>query len=77
MHLDVHRETGGPARQTSVWEVIGGRRIHARRWQAGVDRPAVVLVHGFVVPGEYMVPTAERLADDFDVFAPDLPRAAR
>ncbi len=34
---------------------------------------AVVLVHGVAVSSRYMVPTAERLAPDYRVFAPDLP----
>jgi 2-hydroxy-6-oxonona-2,4-dienedioate hydrolase len=36
-------------------------------------RPAVVFVHGFVVASSYMLPTAEHLATDFQIFAPDLP----
>jgi 2-hydroxy-6-oxonona-2,4-dienedioate hydrolase len=36
-------------------------------------RPAVVFVHGFVVASSYMLPTAEHLAADFQIFAPDLP----
>ncbi len=37
------------------------------------DPPSVVLVHGLAVSSRYMVPTAERLAKHFRVFAPDLP----
>ena len=37
----------------------------------------VVLVHGLVVSGLYMVPTAERLAPFHRVFAPDLPGFGR
>ena len=33
----------------------------------------VVLVHGLVVSGRYMVPTAERLSHSYGVFVPDLP----
>ena len=33
----------------------------------------VVLVHGQIISGLYMVPTAERLATRFPVFAPHLP----
>lgn len=33
----------------------------------------VVLVHGQIISSLYMVPTAERLASEFRVFAPDLP----
>ncbi|HZI18504.1 MAG TPA: alpha/beta hydrolase [Pyrinomonadaceae bacterium] len=38
---------------------------------------AVVLVHGFVVSGLYMVPTAERLARFYRVYVPDLPGFGR
>ena len=37
----------------------------------------VVLVHGLVVSSRYMVPTAERLAPNCRVFAPDLPGFGR
>jgi 2-hydroxy-6-oxonona-2,4-dienedioate hydrolase len=33
----------------------------------------VVLVHGLIVSGRYMVPTAELLAAHYRVFVPDLP----
>jgi pimeloyl-ACP methyl ester carboxylesterase len=37
------------------------------------DRRAIVLVHGLGVSGTYMLPTAQRLAADHDVYVPDLP----
>jgi pimeloyl-ACP methyl ester carboxylesterase len=37
------------------------------------DRPAIVLVHGLGVSSRYMLPIAEHLARDFQVYAPDLP----
>ena len=46
--------------------------MHARVSSAP-GRPAVVLVHGLVISSVYMVPTARRLAADFDVYCPDLP----
>ncbi len=36
-------------------------------------RPPMVLVHGFVVSGAYMLPLARALAPCFDVYVPDLP----
>jgi pimeloyl-ACP methyl ester carboxylesterase len=61
----------------SRWITVGGLRMHAR---VSVNLPPasacdvpVVLVHGLVVSSLYMVPTAERLAPFFRVFAPDLP----
>jgi pimeloyl-ACP methyl ester carboxylesterase len=41
------------------------------------ERPPVVLVHGLVVASDYMLPTAERLAVHFPVYAPDLPGFGR
>ena len=40
---------------------------------AARDDPPVVLVHGYGMSSAYFVPTAERLASDFNVYAPDLP----
>lgn len=59
----------------SRWTLVGDLWVHARvsRDPAARDRPAVVLVHGLVVSGRYMVPTAERLARYYRVFVPDLP----
>jgi 2-hydroxy-6-oxonona-2,4-dienedioate hydrolase len=60
----------------SRWTTAGGSRMHAR---VSADRPSegggvpVVLVHGLVVSGLYMVPTAERLVPFYMVCAPDLP----
>jgi 2-hydroxy-6-oxonona-2,4-dienedioate hydrolase len=60
----------------SRWTTVGGLRIHAR---VSAERPLVeggvpvVLVHGLVVSSLYMVPTVERLAPFYQVFAPDLP----
>ncbi|MGI8963440.1 MAG: alpha/beta fold hydrolase [Thermomicrobiales bacterium] len=39
--------------------------------------PPVVLVHGLVVSGSYFQPVAECLADDFNLFVPDLPGTGR
>lgn len=65
-----------PGRLESRWTTVGGLRVHARvsadRPPAAHDSP-VVLVHGLVVSGLYMVPTAERLSHFYRVFVPDLP----
>lgn len=61
-------------RTKAEWTVVDGVEIHAR--VAGdpvADGPAVVLVHGLVVSGRYMVPTLKRLAANHRVYAPDLP----
>ncbi|MGI5291950.1 alpha/beta fold hydrolase [Nonomuraea polychroma] len=48
----------------------------ARAWGAG-SAPPVVLVPGFAISGDYLIPTAERLAAMFRVYAPDLPGFGR
>lgn len=65
----------GPGRITSHRIDVKGTEVFFRASieKAPPDRPAVVLVHGLVVASSYMVPTAELLASDFRVFAPDLP----
>jgi 2-hydroxy-6-oxonona-2,4-dienedioate hydrolase len=59
----------------STWTTIAGVRCHAviSVRPAPDGAPVVVLVHGFAVSSRYMLPTAERLAGRFPVFAPDLP----
>ena len=63
----------------SVWTVVDGLRMHARVAQEAAFEgdPAVVLVHGLVVSGRYMVPTLQRLAPYYRVYAPDLPGFGR
>ena len=53
--------------------------MHARVWEgrAPPGRVPVVLVHGFSLSSLYWAPTAERLAREFPVFAPDLPGFGR
>jgi pimeloyl-ACP methyl ester carboxylesterase len=58
----------------ACWGDTDGSRWFWRCWSAaGDDAPAVVLVHGFAVSGQYMIPLAERLARSFRVLVPDLP----
>ena len=63
----------------SCWHRVAGLRLHARTSTeaARVDATPVVLVHGFGVSSSYFIPTAERLASRFAVFAPDLPGHGR
>ncbi len=53
--------------------------MHARVSDPPAARgaPALVLVHGLVVYGRYMVPLAQRLAGSHAVFVPDLPGFGR
>lgn len=55
----------------SHWVVADGCRIHYRA--AGRGPQALVLVHGLTVSGNYMLPTAAELLNDFTVYVPDLP----
>jgi 2-hydroxy-6-oxonona-2,4-dienedioate hydrolase len=54
---------------------VNGRSMFYRASAGAVPagRPALVLVHGFVHAGGYMLPTAAELAGDFRTLAPDLP----
>lgn len=51
---------------------VGGHTVDVRGTFAP-ERPAVVLVHGIGMSGEYFLPFAEVLAADFDAYAVDLP----
>jgi 2-hydroxy-6-oxonona-2,4-dienedioate hydrolase len=64
-----------PAELTRVWTKVGAYTIFSRHSPdaATSTRPAVVLVHGLGTSSLYMVPTAVRLAEDFHVYALDLP----
>ena len=56
---------------SSYWVTVNGCRMHYR--SAGRGGRAVVLVHGLTVSGNYLLPTAAELLDDFTVYVPDLP----
>ena len=68
----MRRQTG---RLESRWTAINGLPIHYRVSIDPVlpERLPVILVHGQVASSRYMVPIAEHLAPDFQVYAPDLP----
>lgn len=56
---------------------VGSWSVHARRVSgAGTGRP-LVLVHGVVVAGRYMMPAARALAEHRPVYIPDLPGFGR
>ncbi|MEA5515274.1 alpha/beta hydrolase [Nodularia sp. UHCC 0506] len=60
-------------RLQSQYTVVNGLSMHARVSTEPADAPVVILVHGVVVSSSYMMPTAELLAPDYRVYAPDLP----
>ena len=55
----------------SRWAMVDGCRMHYR--VGGAGRQSVVLVHGLTVSGNYLLPAAAELLDDFTVYVPDLP----
>ena len=59
----------------SRWIDVEGRPIHARvsAQPTASGSLIVVLVHGMGVSSRYLIPTAQRLAPDYDIAAPDLP----
>ncbi|WP_200921740.1 alpha/beta fold hydrolase [Agromyces sp. Leaf222] len=72
----------GPKRSTTTlaerWTVVDGVDVFYRESPeppSGV--PAMMHVHGFGLSGRYLLPTAERLADDFHTLVPDLPGFGR
>ncbi len=67
----IRREQERPAAFTSHWVMVNGWRMHYR--VGGGGRPPVVLVHGLTVSGNYLMPTAAELLEDFTVYVPDLP----
>jgi pimeloyl-ACP methyl ester carboxylesterase len=70
---------GGDARAPTavtrrrVWTDTATGRIHARVGGEALDGLPVLLVHGMVISGRYMVPTALELAPLCPVYAVDLP----
>jgi 2-hydroxy-6-oxonona-2,4-dienedioate hydrolase len=56
-----------------MWTETAAGRMHARVGGEGISGTPVVLVHGMVISGRYMVPTAEELAQLCPVYAIDLP----
>jgi pimeloyl-ACP methyl ester carboxylesterase len=65
----------GPSPESeSLWLRAGGYRMHARVWgKPTISDAPVVLVHGLGVSSRYLAPTGRRLAEDYRVYAPDLP----
>ncbi len=58
--------------------VVNGLRMHARvSGGEAAGGPPVVLVHGLVVSGRYMIPLLDELARSHAVYAPDLPGFGR
>ncbi|WP_188186860.1 alpha/beta fold hydrolase [Nonomuraea sp. SYSU D8015] len=69
-------DTISPGDPIGLWLPVGRCSTFARVWEPRAA-PAVVLVPGFGLSGEYLVPLGERLAGPFRVYAPDLPGFGR
>jgi 2-hydroxy-6-oxonona-2,4-dienedioate hydrolase len=73
--MKIRRKNRGPK---TTLTVVNGLRMHARVSEGrSAGGPPVVLVHGLVVSGRYMVPLLEELARSHTVYAPDLPGFGR
>jgi pimeloyl-ACP methyl ester carboxylesterase len=70
------RRTTAPA-LAERWTTIDGVDVFYRESQNPPDAPVMMHVHGFGLSGRYLLPTAERLADDFHTLVPDLPGFGR
>ena len=62
-------------RFATFWPIVNGCAIHTRISvePRGVQNSPLLLVHGLGVSAQYMLPSAERLANYFRVFVPELP----
>jgi pimeloyl-ACP methyl ester carboxylesterase len=60
----------------STWRTVDGRRMH-ERGGGSAGAPPLVLVHGLGVSSRYLVPVAERLAERYRLYLPDLPGFGR
>ena len=61
---------------TPAWVQVDGRSVYLRR-SSGSHGPPIVHVHGFAISGEYLMPTARRLAQRWVNLVPDLPGYGR
>jgi pimeloyl-ACP methyl ester carboxylesterase len=59
------------------WTTIDGFDVFYRESPEPRDAPVMMHVHGFGLSGRYLLPTAERLADEFHILVPDLPGFGR
>lgn len=59
------------------WTSVDGCDVFYRESPEPVDAATMVHLHGFGLSGRYLLPTAERLRDDFHTLVPDLPGFGR
>jgi pimeloyl-ACP methyl ester carboxylesterase len=67
-----------PHELRDMWTTVNGLSMYARCSVINpMAQPAVVLVHGLGVSGNYLLPTAVHLACHYPTFVPDLPGFGR
>ena len=59
------------------WTTLDGVEVFYRESPGPVDAPVMLHLHGFGMSGAYLVPTAERLAEQYHTLVPDLPGFGR
>jgi pimeloyl-ACP methyl ester carboxylesterase len=59
------------------WTTVDGLDVFYRETVAPAGGRVMMHVHGFGLSGRYLLPTAERLGDDFHTLVPDLPGFGR
>ncbi|TFC06906.1 alpha/beta hydrolase [Cryobacterium adonitolivorans] len=59
------------------WTRVDGVDVFYRESPSPPDAPVMMHVHGFGLSGRYLLPTAERLHDEFHTLVPDLPGFGR
>lgn len=59
------------------WTTIDDLDVFYRESPEPPDAPVMMHLHGFGLSGRYLLPTAERLADEFHTLVPDLPGFGR
>ena len=59
------------------WTTVDEVNVFYRESRQPPDAAVMMHVHGFGLSGRYLLPTAERLADDFHTLVPDLPGFGR
>lgn len=59
------------------WTTVDGIDVFYRESPDPPDAPVMMHLHGFGLSGRYLLPTAERLGDEFHTLVPDLPGFGR
>jgi pimeloyl-ACP methyl ester carboxylesterase len=76
-----HRRRQHPRRpQTTLaerWTLVDGIDVFYRESVNPPDARVMMHVHGFGLSGRYLLPTAEKLSDEFHTLVPDLPGFGR